>query len=351
VPGNPTTQQIMRVMATAVKASAAGDHAAAVAAWQRCFELDDGSDAAVRGDPDLPPLRLHPYFTYADYLRTRGDVAVAIGVLEGVIVRWPDDADAHRLMGQCYEQQKDWERTAACLQRSLEISPSAPGCVLLANAIGHLHRRDEALQWLRRALTIDPRYEEAYFNLGCAADRDGNAAEAIDYLSRAIEIDPEYALAHARLGEVFCRRANRDHDDDRTHADWARAFEHLSRAIALDPSDGWSHEYLAVLCEAVGRLADSEAHHQAATQLLPAIGVVWANYGHFHWQHGDHEQGGRLLRHAVSVDPDDSSTYFMLGKYLWDTGHHADARTELRHAHRLGHRRALAWLRERESER
>jgi tetratricopeptide (TPR) repeat protein len=316
-------------------------------AWWQCIELDDGHDPAVIGMPDLPPFRLRPYLAYAQELRLRGDTVEAIAVLERAVLRWPDDADVHLLFGQCYTALTNWKRAAAAYQRSHEITPSADVCIFLAHAWGHMHCRDEAVHWLRQALVVDPDHDEAHFNLGCMHARIGDVDTAVHHLHRATEIDPAYAIAHAQLGQVLQARAVGQRLRDPTHSDWARARAHLVRATALNPEDGWSHAYLATLCEIEEQFEEAELHHQAATQLLPTVGVLWSNYGSFLLSRGNGVEAERLFRYAVSLDPDDPNVRYWLGKYLWGTANYADARTELRHAHRLGHRRALAWLKDR----
>lgn len=46
------------------------------------------------------------------------------------------------------------------------------------------------------------------------------------------------------------------------------------------------------------------------------------------------------------MDPDNPDPHDWLGIHLWTAYDDAGARREMEHAHRLGHRTALAWLRE-----
>lgn len=351
MPANATTRRILRLARSAAAARDAGDPDVAVRDWLRCIELDDGSDAGLRGDPDLPPFRLRPYLSYADHLRRRGDPAGAVKVLDYALACWPWDADVHALLGLCYRELHDWERAAPALQRSVELRQSADICVLLAHTLERLDRRDEAHRWLVHAVAVDPGHEESHYNLGCVYERAGDVDAAIDAFGRATALDPAYAIAHARLGALVFHRALHRVPQARDHADFTLAFDHLSRATALDPADGWSHARLATLCEVQGRLDDAVAHHRAATLALPDVPAVWSNHGNLLSQRGaDDAEAERLLRLAVALAPDDERARYWLGKHLWYVGDDAGARAELQHADRLGHPGALAWLSQRDSE-
>jgi len=57
----------------------------------------------------------------------------------------------------------------------------------------------EAEAAYRRAIRIDSKYEEAYYNLAVLVGKD-RPSEAKALLRRAIELDPDYGAAHRELG-------------------------------------------------------------------------------------------------------------------------------------------------------
>jgi tetratricopeptide (TPR) repeat protein len=334
-------------MGAASAAQEAGDREAEDQAWWRCIELDDGSDAALKGDPGLPPFRLRPYLSYANSLRERGDATSALTILDRALVRWPNDADAHMLVGMCHRSQKDWGRAAVAFQRSVELAPRASVCILLADSLDKCGRRDESVAWLHHSLVVDPDYEESHYNLGCLQERDGDIDAAIDRFRRAIELDPDYADAHARIGPLLMRRALKA---PRAQADdWPLAFDHLCRATELRPEDGWSHAHLASMCQTAKRFEEAEGYYRTAIRLLPDVGLLWAHLGSLLSLQGADQEAERALRHAVSLDPDDGWVRFWLGKYLYALDDD-EGRLELLRAHDLGCPQALAWLSAREPE-
>jgi tetratricopeptide (TPR) repeat protein len=252
---NDATRAIIRLFKQALLANEAGDQARYLELLERCIELDDGTDADVLGDGDLPPLRLRPYIILADELRKRGEIDRALSLLARASERWPADSDLQLHLGACYNDQKDWERAAQTYRASFDRRQDAFVCILLGSVLDELGRHDESLWWLRHTLVVDPDYEEAHYNLGCIDARRGDLDAAEQGFRRAIELDPEYADAHFQLGDLLLTRAVAT-PDPTAHRCWRPAFEHLSRAAELAPKD----ERPRIVLAAMHREADRANH-------------------------------------------------------------------------------------------
>jgi tetratricopeptide (TPR) repeat protein len=61
---------------------------------------------------------------------------------------------------------------------------------------------------LKRALTLDPNYAEAYFQLGALYSDERKYAEAIEQFAGALRINPNAANTHYRLGQALARLGN-----------------------------------------------------------------------------------------------------------------------------------------------
>jgi predicted O-linked N-acetylglucosamine transferase (SPINDLY family) len=90
----------------------------------------------------------------------------------------------------------------------------------------------EAIDAYRAALSLEPNWAEAHFNLGIALRRAGQTHESVNAYGRAIACKPDFALAHNNLGNVW--RGIRQID---------KAVECLRQAIEIDPSfaEGWNN--------------------------------------------------------------------------------------------------------------
>ena len=97
------------------------------------------------------------------------------------------------------------------------------------NCLRAAGRAEEAEHELARALTLDPGFVEAWFNLaGVMAER-GRAAAARRHLLRAIELDPDYADAVFNLASL-----------EFESGDLGAARRWWERYLELDPESEWA---------------------------------------------------------------------------------------------------------------
>jgi tetratricopeptide (TPR) repeat protein len=122
----------------------------------------------------------------------------------------------------------------------------------------HAGNLAEAVPLLQGLLRLDPKDEEALYNLGMALSDLGCLDEAKRHLLRLIDLDPENSNALVALG-VACQRSG----------DPEAARDYLDRAISLDPSNPYAHKNLAAVLGNLGRHEAAVEHLRAADQLVP----------------------------------------------------------------------------------
>jgi superkiller protein 3 len=194
---------------------------------------------------------------------------------------------------------------------------------------------------LRKALWLDPNYEEAHYNLGCEYSLRKQYARAEKHLRRALEIDPKYALAYAELGWVFLRRKK----------ELGETIRMLKKSIRLNPDYGWSRIYLANALWQHKKYKAANEQYRKAIEIWPDSAVVYWCYGSFLAYEGEsNAMAEEYLRRAVELDPKDGAANYNLGKHLLNWNRRREAVRYLRKAAKQGHDRARVLL-EREGER
>jgi tetratricopeptide (TPR) repeat protein len=72
----------------------------------------------------------------------------------------------------------------------------------LGNALVHLGRNAEALDWYARAVSLNPQYAEAYFNAAVAALNLGQGQKAGEMFRKVLDLQPDHAEAKRGLEYV-----------------------------------------------------------------------------------------------------------------------------------------------------
>jgi tetratricopeptide (TPR) repeat protein len=118
---------------------------------------------------------------------------------------------------------------------------------------------DEAIEYYKKAIDIDPRFALAYNNLGLALYSEGKVDEAIECYKNAIALDEKLATAHHNLGQAW---------EDKGKVD--EAIECYKNAIALDEKLAHAHGALGRALMLQGELIAAQKSFHRCLALLPA---------------------------------------------------------------------------------
>jgi tetratricopeptide (TPR) repeat protein len=256
-----------------------------------------------------------------------GRVASKIGRFEEARQAFLDAIDmdgtlpyGHECLGMWHLHQGNSKEAIDCFRASLSMRESAAVYTMLGVAQLGLGSVGEARIDFRKALEIDPRYEEAYYNLGATFSLEA-PVEAVPLLRKAIEIDPRYAVAHCELG--WALRLLGEHQG---------AASHLRRALELDPSDGLAHVYLGNLLWEQGETTQAEDQFRMAVGAWPESGLALWCLAHFYECQERIQEAGFFYEAALTWDQDDPVAHLRFGLFLKELGDIARARTHLERA-------------------
>lgn len=145
-----------------------------------------------------------------------------------------------------------------------------PGAALAHNDLGYAlfqqGRTAEAIDQIRLATRIDPRYGDAHHNLGFLLLQTGNVAESVTEFQAAAQLSPNIAGSHYHLA-LALDRAGRIPE----------AMDQYRQALALDPGYMDAYNNLAVELAGQNRLAEAVEVLQAALQVNPADAQIQDN--------------------------------------------------------------------------
>jgi superkiller protein 3 len=139
----------------------------------------------------------------------------AISRLRLVIELDPNMMRAYNNLGLCYDSLGQFDEAIQNFTRAIELNrkqehPSAWPPLNLAVSLIPLSRFDEAVARLHEALSYNPEFPQAHYELGLVLEKERKFEEAIASLQRAIELDPLYPEPHYTLGRIYQRQGKRE---------------------------------------------------------------------------------------------------------------------------------------------
>lgn len=206
----------------------------------------------------------------------KGDVAAAQRLCDDRLALAPDDADAHRYLGQIHAASGNRLAAQRAAQQACDLAPDDPR---VWSDLGRVWAQEGAflrsIECFTRAVEIDPRYADGWHNLGTAQKQLGRLEEAFEALKRALLLDHTRADSYLTLGNLLV-------DTDQLE----EALVCFERAAHHDPT----------MAKARSRLAQELS------------------------QHGRVNHAESLFREALTLDPDHVDGWLGLGRTLEDLG-------------------------------
>ncbi|MBI4601140.1 MAG: tetratricopeptide repeat protein, partial [Planctomycetes bacterium] len=294
----------------------------------------DGLEHALQVSPgwSLPARRL------ADVHGRAGDLEKARSILERAASRDPLDARNHGCLADALWKLGRKEEAVARLERSLRLDPAydwAWGA--LEGWAAELGRPKAPLELARELAAARSGEALSWLNLARRLAGQEAAAEALEALEKAVSLDPRCEEAHdlraARLAEeglfeearAACRPAGWDGQLPtilRGRAAWveaergnrAEAIRQMRAAVADNPDYGWGLRRLAEWCEAEGDLQGCLDASRRLVEIAPEDASSHGYLGDAQRQAGDRAAAKTSLRRAVELDP----SYLFAGQWLFE---------------------------------
>ena len=183
-------------------------------------EAYDSLKEAVRLEPESAPFN---YALGAVALHRR-DPGEAIPYFKKYIALRPEDMRGTFAIGAAAFQAHDFALARVELQKAAARAETAAGAnYFLARIAREEGDLDEGLRLARKAVEVDPRYAEAYAELGILYMRKRETDKAEQALGRCLELDPDNYLGNYHLLMLYQRTK-----DGREEAQ-ARRFEELKQ--------------------------------------------------------------------------------------------------------------------------
>jgi len=127
---------------------------------------------------------------------------------------------------------------------------------------------DQAIQFYKKAIELNPEYAEAWRNLGEAYRDKGFLNEAISSYKKAINLEPNIGETYYKLGLCFEKLREVD-----------KASYYFGKAIQINPDDSLSHNALGKIYYQKRDFDKALIHFKQAIEIDPGFTEVYENMG------------------------------------------------------------------------
>lgn len=144
----------------------------------------------------------------AQELEKNGSLSAAIQKYQELLIQNPKSLILLQTLGKCYFKQKDFSNALKYFQQVTSIYPSEANYQKEAECYLSLGKNHEAIQSLKRAVSINPVYVKANTLLAKIYSQIGNLYNQEKYLQMILKADPKNTFALREMASL-CEKTNR----------------------------------------------------------------------------------------------------------------------------------------------
>lgn len=229
-------------------------------------------------------------------LSNAGEWDLAARSFDEVVNAFPQNGFAWALLGEALQHSggSGFEE----LQKALSLDPKSD----MVNALMALYYRRQnktemAIDYLKKAITANPKEAAWQIELGNTYAEAGNLQSALDAYSEATKVEPEDPTAWQALAS-FC--FSRNIEISPTGIDAAR------KALSLDPKNPELLDLMGVGLLINDDPDSAERFFSQAVELAPENATYHLHYGQLYIQKGDCARASTELKEAITLAQDDA---------------------------------------------
>jgi serine/threonine-protein kinase len=187
--------------------------------------------------------------------------------------------------------------------------------------------RDSCAAALRRADNLAP----VHVTLGLIDAGTGRYADAVNELKRAVTLEPSNSDGYRELAGAY-QALGRTADAEAT----------FKTAIGVRPTYWANYNALGGLYFRLSRYAEAEAQFRRASELTPDNARVYANLGAVYFSMSRFDDAARTFEKSVAISPN-AQAYSNLGTLYFAKGRYADAARMMERALKLSEGNSQFW--------
>lgn len=200
------------------------------------------------------------------------------------------------------------DEAGADIERALSLDPKYSDAFALQSIIAVVqNEKDKALSAAQEAIDTGPNSATARIAMSYAQQAGFDLKGARTSVEAAVKLDPNNALAWARLAELWS-----------SFGRLGKALDAAKKAVELDPSLARTQMVLGFAYLSQVKTTESRAAFEKAIELDQADPLSRLGLGLAKIREGDLKAGGREIEIAASLDPNNSLVRSYLGKTYYE---------------------------------
>jgi len=220
--------------------------------------------------------------------------------------KYPGESLLFNISGACYQGLGKFETASVYYEKAITINPDYYKAHFnLGGLLQEQGKLKISIKSFERALSIKPDYAEAYNNIGSVFKELDQSNNAIKSFQKAIEIKPDYFEALYNLGQTFQNLNNIE-----------AAIKNYEKVLIIKPDFAELHNNLGVIYHGIGEIDSARHHLENAVRIMPEFVEAFNNLGNVYKELKQADRAIDCYKNAVAINPELADGYFNIGLVL-----------------------------------
>ncbi len=234
--------------------------------------------------------------------------------LEQAVKLYPDDAEAHALLGEAYGRKGAFEKMAKEFEASLAINQTSEQQINYLrdkywvenfnNGVGQVKADDfvKALDYFKNCSVINPDRTDAYKNIAFVYIKLDSVDKAIESYKKVLAADPDDIPVMLLLGSLYY-----------DHQEYEKTVELMDKILALEPNNLEAFSQKAFAYDSMGKPDEAfQAYNEALAQNPDNTDLMF-NLGRLYYLKKDYNKAIEQFAKVLTISPDDHEANLNIG--------------------------------------
>lgn len=238
------------------------------------------------------------------------------------------EAETQNTQGINYAQQGKLDRAIVSFCNAISLNPNyADAYYNLGIAFSESGKLEQAAVNFQTTILLNSNHANALYNLGIILVKQGKINEAIFYYSKALELAPNDVETHIALGNAWFEQHK-----------WEAAINSYQFALTIEPNSTSAHCGIGAVHLEQGYLKESISFFQSAIKIDPNNAVAYCNLGQAFSRSYQIKEAIHSYEKALEIKPDLGDAYWNFNVLI------NDKKYALSHNYKLGRQLADQFL-------